>query len=589
MSRPTEINGFEIDVYNQYGLDEEKKLGTCPKCSDDRKKNKEECCYYNWDTGIAKCNHCGESIQMHTFKRKGSPIKEYTKPNQDILEKLDVSENVIKWFDGRGITESTLRKFRIKSSTEQMPVNGEWKRRNVIQFPFYIGGELVNIQYRDREKNFKMVSGAEKVFYNIDSTIGSDYIVISEGMIDVLSIYEAGITSCVSVPNGATKTHNNLDYLDSCIDYFEDKEKIILAVDNDEAGIALRDELIRRLGAEVCFVPDLKDCKDANDYLLKYGKVALQDAIHNAKPVPLEGVVTMSDVEQDVDDFFENGFKKGYTIGLDNFDEIFSTYTKQFVVVTGIGSSGKSDFIDMMTIGYNKKYGWKTAYASPENKPNWLHAQKLVRKVYNGMPDKSTINSDDYKEAKEYINDNFFFIEMDKYDIDSVLTKGAELVKRKGIKCLCIDPWNKVRDKSKSASSDINEYTINYLEKIEVFAKKHDCFVILVAHPVKMRKGDDGEFIEPTMYDIKGGGEIYDASYHGLLVHRNYSKGYTKVKVLKVKFQNLGENQAECYFTWDRNSGNFIPLNINNPSSPQYRAINDSDAREKFPWMFPSN
>jgi twinkle protein len=31
-----------------------------------------------------------------------------------------------------------------------------------------------------------------------------------------------------------------------------------------------------------------------------------------------------------------------------------------------------------------------------------------------------------------------------------------------------------------------------------------------------------GDIEEPTMYSIKGGGEWYDASYHGLLVHRNY-------------------------------------------------------------------
>jgi twinkle protein len=61
------------------------------------------------------------------------------------------------------------------------------------------------------------------------------------------------------------------------------------------------------------------------------------------------------------------------------------------------------------------------------------------------------------------------------------------------------------------------------------------------------------------MYSIKGGGEWYDASYHGLLVHRNYEEKTVKVKVLKVKFQQLGENGAECHFTWDPVSGCFIP------------------------------
>ena len=100
---------------------------------------------------------------------------------------------------------------------------------------------------------------------------------------------------------------------------------------------------------------------------------------------------------------------------------------------------------------------------------------------------------------------------------------------------------------------------MEYLTKIEVFAKKYDVLVIVVAHPTKMYKDKDGKIEEPNMYNIKGGGEWYDASYHGLLVPRDYDAKTTKVKVLKVKFQNLGENGAECYFTWETKSGSFIP------------------------------
>ena len=113
-------------------------------------------------------------------------------------------------------------------------------------------------------------------------------------------------------------------------------------------------ELIRRLGAEVCYLVDFKDCKDANEYLLKHGSERLSETISRARPVPLENVTTFKDIEHDVKDFVENGFKPGYQIGLPNFDRIFSTYTGQFITVTGIPSSGKSDFVDQMCIGYNQ-------------------------------------------------------------------------------------------------------------------------------------------------------------------------------------------------------------------------------------------
>jgi len=32
------------------------------------------------------------------------------------------------------------------------------------------------------------------------------------------------LTNAISVPNGATLNSNNLDYLDNCIDYFDDKD-----------------------------------------------------------------------------------------------------------------------------------------------------------------------------------------------------------------------------------------------------------------------------------------------------------------------------------------------------------------------------
>ena len=90
----------------------------------------------------------------------------------------------------------------------------------------------------------------------------------------------------ISVPNGATLNHNNLDYLDNCIDYFEDKEKIILAVDADEPGQMLKQEFVRRLGAENCYIVDFADCKDANEYLIKHGAEDFTAAIHSATKYP---------------------------------------------------------------------------------------------------------------------------------------------------------------------------------------------------------------------------------------------------------------------------------------------------------------
>ena len=564
----TEINGFLIDEFNQHKLEEGKKQGVCPLCSSNRKpKNtKAKCASYDWERGLGTCHNCNTSFQLHTYQRKGASEKVYVRP-AEVVHKPPASK-VVEWFKTRGISQQTLTDLNISEGPEYMPQTG--KTENVIKFNYFMGDQLINIKYRDGRKNFKLYKGAEKVFYNINSIIGYEYCVIVEGEMDVLALHEAGITNAISVPNGATLNSNNLDYLDACIDYFEDKDKIILACDSDDAGLALQAELVRRLGSEVCFLASFEDCKDANEYLQKYGKEKLSERISGARPVPLENVTTFRDIEDEVTDFVRNGFKPGFQIGLQNFDDIFSTYTGQFITVTGIPSSGKSDFVDQMVVGYNNNYGWKTAFASPENQPTYLHAHKLMRKTWQGMPTATDIDTDRWNEVADHCNSNYYHIDMERYTLDSVLRKGAELVKRKGIKCLVIDPFNKVRDVG--GSDDVNRYTMEYLAKIEIFAKKYDVLVFIVAHPTKMYKTQDGKIEEPTMYNIKGGGEWYDASYHGILVHRDYEQQTVKAKVLKVKFQNLGENGAEAHFKWEPKSGCFIP----------HEQINL--AGEKMPW-----
>ena len=554
----TEINGFLIDEFNQYGLEEGKAQGTCPLCSSDRqpKKQKLKCASYDWERGLGTCHNCDTSFQLHTYQRKGASEKVYVRPEVRVNNEKPIGTKVVEWFKTRGISQKTLTDLNVGEGPEFMPQTG--KTENVIKFNYMMGDQLINIKYRDGRKNFKLFKGAEKVFYNINSIIGFDTCVLVEGEMDVLALHEAGVTNAISVPNGATLNSNNLEYLDACIDYFEDKEKIILAVDSDEAGQALQAELIRRLGSEVCYLASFEDCKDANEYLQKYGKTKLLERITNSRPVPLENVTTFKDIEDDITDFVRHGFKKGYQVGLSNFDRIFSTYTGQFITVTGIPSSGKSDFVDQMVVGYNANYGWKTAFASPENVPTYLHAHKLMRKTWQGMPSKEDIGTDKWNQVADHCNSNYFHIDMERYTLESVLKKGAELVKRKGIKCLVIDPFNKIRDVD-CKTEDVNRYTMEYLTKIEVFAKKYDVLVFVVAHPTKMYKDKDGKIEEPTMYSIKGGGEWYDASYHGLLVHRDYENKTVKCKVLKVKFQNLGENGAESHFKWEPKSGCFLP------------------------------
>ena len=158
-----EINGFEIEQHNQYDLDITKSEGVCPKCSHDRKatNQKAKCASYDAARGLITCHNCNEVSQMHTFKRKGSPLKEYTLPVWQ--NKTNLSDKAVEWFQGRGISQKVLTNMKISEGLEWMPQVA--KEVNTIQFNYFIGDTLINTKYRDGNKNFKLFKNAEKVFY----------------------------------------------------------------------------------------------------------------------------------------------------------------------------------------------------------------------------------------------------------------------------------------------------------------------------------------------------------------------------------------------------------------------------------------
>jgi twinkle protein len=251
--------------YIDYGIeiDETKLRGeqktTCPQCSESRKKKTDKCLSVNMIKRVWRCNHCDWSGGLPPVEGQKIEFKiEYKKP--EWKNKTQLSEKAVKWFESRAISQTTLKNMKISEGLEWMPKFE--KEVNTIQFNYFYLNELINIKYRDALKGFKLAKDAEKIFYNIDSIIGSDLIYIVEGEIDVLSFVEVGIKNCISVPNGAKSSLD--ECLNNYIDLFEDKE-IIIAVDADKDGRELQDKLLERFGAENCKFLDWNDCKDANE------------------------------------------------------------------------------------------------------------------------------------------------------------------------------------------------------------------------------------------------------------------------------------------------------------------------------------
>nr|DAJ25544.1 MAG TPA: DNA directed DNA polymerase [Caudoviricetes sp.] len=550
----------------------------CPQCHETRRDKRDKSLSVDLDKGVWNCHYCGWGGTIHVSdfddspegKRKWMEQQPWYNPHRlrkqkPVYKKPEhrqvngsLSDKALAWFKGRGISKETLEACKVTEGMEWMPQkNGQ---ANTVQFNYYLNGELINTKFRTGDKCFKLCSGAQLIPYNIDCIKGLKECIITEGEMDALSFYEIGYHNVVSVPNGANA---NLEYLDDFIeDYFDDKETIYIASDTDTKGTELRDELLRRFGAERCRVLEYGEgCKDANEHLQKFGRESLKQVIISAPEIKMEGVFTVSDFEESLDALFEHGMQKGVTIGHDCFDRLCSFETKRLCTVTGIPGSGKSEFIDEIAERLNMRYGWRFAYFSPENAPLAYHASKLIEKFTGKKFDKQHLTYGEYKQVKQHIETNFFFISpKDDYRLDTILEKAKFLVRRKGIKALVIDPYNRLKDESDGMSE--TKYISRQLDRLTNFAQQNDVLVILMAHPTKQTKNKDGVIEAPTLYDISGSAHFYNKTDFGIVVHRNRVENTVEVHVQKVKFRHLGE-VGTALFKYNLNNGRYVPYTPN--------------------------
>lgn len=163
--------GFELDNY-AVGKHE----CTCPFCSHTRKPiHQKQKCAAVWieeDFATYNCVHCGE----HGFLNADKPSKNqpYTRPN--IPKHTD--DNLIlaaAFFESRGIKLETARKFGLYVEKDKFRVP-------VLAFPFYKGGQLVNVKYRGlAEKSFAQEKNPEPVVFGYDKCFGQKEIIVVEG------------------------------------------------------------------------------------------------------------------------------------------------------------------------------------------------------------------------------------------------------------------------------------------------------------------------------------------------------------------------------------------------------------------------
>jgi len=547
----------------------------CPECSEDRKKKNAKSFSFNAKKSAGYCNHCEARFVEHKPFEKIN----YVKPVFDNTF-LDLRPEWVKHFlSKRSISESTLKKMRISEKVVFMPQTQ--KNEMVVCYPFFKGEDCLNIKYRGSNKSFKLESGAELCWYNYNALFNHKKIIIVEGEIDCLSWIDEGFDNCISVPNGANI--GKMEYFDNSIQDLDKIDEFIICTDNDEKGIILRDELIRRIGFEKCSVANLKQHKDSNEFLIHEGRGSLKNVYETAKVPKIEGVNYAEDFYLELDHLFENGLQKGKKLGFDKLDEIITWETRRFAIVTGTPSAGKSEFVDFVVSKLNIMYQWKTVFFSPENFPTKNHIAKLSEKIVGKSFGKTFMSYPQYYGSREYINDNFFWVDPSEgSDLDSILKKFKYFIKTKGVRIVVLDPFNTIENEVK-----YNEQG-KLLQKMVKFARANDVLFFLVAHPKKLEKNKVDEYPIPTMYDIAGSSDFWNMADYGISLRRdvdfetklNLNNG--KLAVQKVKFKHLG---TQGIWEWKYNfiNGRYDNYGINYDNSCWIDVQNDEPTESEPP------
>ncbi len=550
----------------------------CPVCSPDRKKKHDKTLsvHPDGDSILYQCWHCSLSGKINAKAEweipVKAPVKAISMPKQSDKALGDA------FLRNRGIDPDLVKGYQVVAGTKYFGGEGE---HSAVGFAY---GENEAIKWRSVEGKRFIQDGSAGTLWGIEHADEekTKTIIITEGECDCLAIVSAiersPDTVVVSVPNGAPRKVSNrrvdpsedrkFAYLWKAKSVLESAEKIILAMDSDEPGEALGEEIMRRVGRAKCYHLELpEDCKDPNEFLSKHGADELCRAVDEAVPTPLVGVYQANDYAEDVSFLYDKGLMGGLSTGFNGLDGLYTVLQGQLTVVTGQPGSGKSEFIDAVLVNLAEQHQWKFAICSFENPPP-MHIIKLAEKharkpFFEGLHDRMT--REELDDASAWVNNHFAFLESKDSEaatIDNIIDRTKMAVMRLGCRGLVIDPYNYIAQ----SNTEMEHQAISeMLTRMVQFARSHDLHIWFIAHPAKMRANDSGVMPIPNGNHISGSAAWFAKADCGITVHR--AEEHIEVHSWKCRFKWVG-TVGNSKLTYDPVTGRYRDYVVEVGDSP---------------------
>ncbi|CZI81317.1 TPA: toprim domain-containing protein [Legionella pneumophila subsp. pneumophila] len=404
----------------------------------------------------------------------------------------------------RKLSIETINDFRVGEQNKQ------------IAFPYWRDNELIFTKYLDLERaqNRKKITvepNCEPCLFGwhlIPET--TRWVVICEGEIDAMSLYQCGIPA-LSVPFGGGGG-NKQSWIESDFDRLSIFDEVYLCLDNDEEGLKATNELIERLGRHRCRIVKLP-YKDANECLIanispEQMHQYINDAI-TCDPDELKPANQFVDLV--IEQFYPPpNTQLGYHPPWEKTKGKIIFRPAELSVWTGINGHGKSQFLGQIILSCMQQ-GAKVCIASLELRPQLL-LMRLTKQA-GALPQPS----EEYIRAihKWYENKLWIFDLLGKAKSKRLLDVFLYARQRYGVDVFVIDSLMKLD----IAEDDYNTQKA-LIEQLCDFKNEHNCHAHIVVHPRK----PENELKPPGKLDSKGTGAISDLADNCFCVWRNKGK-----------------------------------------------------------------
>eukprot|EP00186_Timspurckia_oligopyrenoides_P002954 CAMPEP_0182450230 /NCGR_PEP_ID=MMETSP1172-20130603/39874_1 /TAXON_ID=708627 /ORGANISM="Timspurckia oligopyrenoides, Strain CCMP3278" /LENGTH=494 /DNA_ID=CAMNT_0024647767 /DNA_START=513 /DNA_END=1997 /DNA_ORIENTATION=- len=400
----------------------------------------------------------------------------------------------------RGLKSEVLVKYKVGAALRRFASRSSSNQREELEpcivFPSLDrNGDLIRLKLRSilhkSNQTFEPKGGMRALFGMHTVPKDCKSIVVTEGELDAMAVYQATGRPTVSLPNGANALSSEI------VEALEEFESIVLWLDDDISGQNAAKRFAKKLGLQRCVNVQTRGGrydgpKDANEALLL--KKDLNVLLNSATRIPHEQIITFKDLREEV---FRELVNPKQVEGLPS--SCFPGITRllkghrpgELTLFTGRTGVGKTTFLSQLSLDYACQ-GVQTLWGSFEIS-NVRLAKVLLLQMFTFRTGKSAVEIvPDFEEWAELFEQlPIYFLKFTgSVPIDRVIDAMEYANYVFDVSHVVLDNLQFMTG-GQGRGMDRFEVMDSALQKIREFASGSGSHVTLVIHPRKESERDE--------------------------------------------------------------------------------------------------